>query len=146
MDNRWITIREVDDDVGILLGSNEKRVAAKMVSKLLNFKQTQCRMDTAQEMLTMFNHDPDLFKKIITGNESWVYSYDIQTKYQSFQSKHLEEPRPKKARQVRSNVKFLLTVFFDFKGVVHHEFLPQGRTVNKEYYLEVMRRLREVIP
>lgn len=30
-------------------------------------------------------------------------------------------------------------------GVVHHEFLPQGRTVNKEYYLEVMRRLREAI-
>ena len=29
--------------------------------------------------------------------------------------------------------------------VVHHEFLPQGRTVNKEYYLEVMRRLRENI-
>ncbi|UYV62563.1 hypothetical protein LAZ67_2001108 [Cordylochernes scorpioides] len=30
-------------------------------------------------------------------------------------------------------------------GVVHHEFLPQGRTVNKEYYLQVMRNLREAI-
>ena len=29
-------------------------------------------------------------------------------------------------------------------GEWHHEFLPQGRTVNKEYYLEVMRRLRKV--
>ena len=54
-------------------------------------------------------------------------------------------PRPKKARQVRSNVKVLLTVFFDRRGVVHHEFLPQGRTVNKEYYLQVMRNLREAI-
>ncbi|KAA1414165.1 hypothetical protein F0U44_22385, partial [Nocardioides humilatus] len=42
-------------------------------------------------------------------------------------------------------MKVLLTVFFDCNGVVHHEFLPQGRTVNKEYYLEVMRRLREAI-
>ena len=33
----------------------------------------------------------------------------------------------------------MLTVFFDCNGVVHHEFLPQGCTVNKEYYLEVMR-------
>ena len=49
------------------------------------------------------------------------------------------------ARQVRSNVKVLLTVFFDYHDVVHQEFLPQGRTVNKEYYLEVMRRLREAI-
>ena len=54
-------------------------------------------------------------------------------------------PRPKKARQVRSHVKVLLTVFFDSEGVVHYEFLPQGRTVNKEYYLEVMHRLREAV-
>ena len=39
----------------------------------------------------------------------------------------------------------LITVFFDCNAVVHHEFLPQGRTVNKEYYLEVMHRLREAI-
>ncbi|UYV61688.1 hypothetical protein LAZ67_1005921 [Cordylochernes scorpioides] len=33
----------------------------------------------------------------------------------------------------------------DKAGVVHHEFLPQGRTVDKEYYLQVMRNLREAI-
>ncbi|UYV67796.1 hypothetical protein LAZ67_5002097 [Cordylochernes scorpioides] len=33
----------------------------------------------------------------------------------------------------------------DEAGVVHHEFLLQGRTVNKEYYLQVMRNLREAI-
>ena len=57
------------------------------------------------------------------------------------QWKHPEEPGLRKARQVRSNVKVLLTVFFDCNGVMHHEFLPQVRTVNKEYKLEVMRRL-----
>ena len=83
-----------------------------------------------------------MLKKVITGDESWVYGYDVGTKAQSSQWKHTESPRPKKARQVRSNVKVLLTVFFDYYDVVHQEFLPQGRTVNKEYYLEVMRRLR----
>ena len=39
----------------------------------------------------------------------------------------------------------MLTVFFDSEDVVHYEFLPQGRTVNKEYYLEVMQRLREAV-
>ncbi|UYV69332.1 hypothetical protein LAZ67_6003262 [Cordylochernes scorpioides] len=33
----------------------------------------------------------------------------------------------------------------DEAGVVHHEFLPQGRTVNMKYYLQVMRNLREAI-
>ena len=37
----------------------------------------------------------------------------------------------------------MLTVFMDYRGVVHHEFLPEGQTVDREYYLGVMRRLRE---
>jgi len=52
---------------------------------------------------------------------------------------------PKKSCQVRSHVRVMLTVFFDSEGVVQYEFLPQGRTVNKEYYLEVMQRLREAV-
>ena len=75
-----------------------------------------------------------------------MYGYGIETKAQSSQWKRPEEPRPRKARQVRSNVKVLLTVFFDCKGVVHYVFLPQGQgTINKEYYLEVMRQLSEEI-
>ena len=60
-------------------------------------------------------------------------------------SRRAKKPKPKKARQVRSNVKVLLTVFFDCNGVVHHECLPQGRTVNKEFYLKVINRLRKAI-
>ena len=154
MENRRITIREVADEVGISFGSCQaiftdvlgmKRVAAKFVPKLLNFDQKQHRMNIAQELLNEVNDDPELIKRVITGDETWVYGYDIETKVQSSQWKLPEEPRPKKARQVRSNVKVMLTVFFDFNGVVYHEFLPPGRTVNKEYYLEVLRRLREAI-
>lgn len=39
----------------------------------------------------------------------------------------------------------MLIVFFDADGIVHHEYAPQGQTVNKEFYLDVMRRLREAI-
>ena len=35
--------------------------------------------------------------------------------------------------------------FFDWKGIVHHEFVPRGETVNKEFYLKVMKRLREAV-
>ena len=35
--------------------------------------------------------------------------------------------------------------FLHCRGVVHHEFLPQSRTVNKEYYPQVMRNLCEAI-
>ncbi|UYV74923.1 hypothetical protein LAZ67_12001814, partial [Cordylochernes scorpioides] len=152
--NRRITIREVAEDLSISIGSchsifindlGMRRVAAKFVPKLLNCDQKQHRMNIANEMLDSVRDDPNLLQRVITGDEAWVYGYDVETKAQSSQWKLPHEPRPKKARQVRSNVKVLMTVFFDCMGVVHHEFLPQSRTVNKEYYLQVMRNLREAI-
>ncbi|XP_029673845.1 protein GVQW3-like [Formica exsecta] len=154
MDNRRITIREVADDVGISFGSCQaifsdvlglRCVAAKFVPKLLNFDQKQCRMGIAQELLNEVNDDPELLKRVITGDETWVYGYNVETKAQSSQWKLPEEPRPKKNRQVRSNVKVLLILLTDFNGIVYHEFLPPGRTVNKKYYLEVLQVLREAI-
>ena len=62
-----------------------KCAAAKVVPKLLNFKQKQRRMDITQGILTTFNDKPDLLKKLITGDESWVYGYDFETKAQSSQ-------------------------------------------------------------
>ena len=40
-------------------------------------------MDIAQEMLTTFNEDVDMLKKVITDDEPWVYGYDIEIKAQS---------------------------------------------------------------
>ena len=53
-----------------------KRVAAKFVPKLLNLDQKIRRMTIAQEMLNDVNEDPDLLKRVITGDEPWVYGYD----------------------------------------------------------------------
>ena len=39
----------------------------------------------------------------------------------------------------------MLTIFLNCNEVVHHEFLPQGRMVNKECYLDLMQRLPEAI-
>lgn len=33
--------------------------------------------------------------------------------------------------------------FFDSKGVIHKEFVPQGQTVNAVYYVDMMERLRK---
>ena len=55
------------------------------------------------------------------------------------------EAKPKRSHQSRSKIKVMLTVFFDYRGVVHYKFLPTGQIVNKEYYLSVMRHLREAI-
>ncbi|UYV71490.1 hypothetical protein LAZ67_8003487 [Cordylochernes scorpioides] len=136
--NRRITVREVAEDLNISIGSCH--------SIFINdLGMRRHHMNIANEMLDSVRDDPNLLQRVITGDEAWVYGYDVETKAQSSQWKLPHEPRPKKARQVRSNVKVLLTVFFNCRGVVNHEFLPQGRMVNKEYYLQVMRNLREAI-
>ena len=35
--------------------------------------------------------------------------------------------------------------FFDSEGIVHHEYAPDGQTINKEFYVEVLRRLHESV-
>lgn len=135
-ENRRITIRKVADDVGISFRSFQaifsdasgiKRVAAKFVQKLRNCYQKQHRVDITQKLLNEFNDNQELLKKIATADETLVYVYDVETKAQLPQWKLPEEPRSKKVRQVRPNVKVLLTVLFNFNGVVHHKFLSYGR-------------------
>ena len=35
----------------------------------------------------------------------------------------------------------MLIAFFDVNGIVHAEFLPQGRTINQHVYKNISRRL-----
>jgi hypothetical protein len=88
--------------------------------------------------------DENFLKRIITGNGMWVYEHDVKTKMHSSQWVGKNSLKPKKAWQIRSNMKVMLMVFFfDIEGVVHHEFLCQKQTGNRWYYLEVPKRLRE---
>jgi len=39
----------------------------------------------------------------------------------------------------------MMVVFFDWKGIVHNEFVPRGQMVNKQLYQEVLTRLRNAV-
>lgn len=152
--NRRLTIREMAEECNISFGScqailtqklNMHRVAAKFVPRLLTDEQKQHRVQVCEELLEMAHGDENFLKRIITGDETWVYGYDVETKVQSSQWKSTSSPTPKKARQVKSNVKVMLTVFFDWQGVVYYEFLPRGETINRFRYLATLRNLREAV-
>ena len=42
-------------------------------------------------------------------------------------------------------MKVMLVDFFEWHGVIHYEFVPRGQTVNKEFYIAVLKRLREAV-
>ena len=108
---------------------------------ILTAEQKEWRLSVATNMLQEAVSDEN-FMGQITGNETWVYGYDPETKHQSSQWKSADYPRPKKAHQVLSKVKVMLIVFFDIEGIVHYEYVPQGQTVNQQFYLQVLNRLR----
>ena len=113
-----------------------RRIAAKFVPRLLNNDQWDHRVQVCTELQKAVRHDPNFLSRVITGDESWLYNYDLETKQQSSQWKTPSSPWPKKARQVHSNIKSMLIVFFEIRGFVHKEFVPPGQTVNGNFLLQ----------
>ncbi|KAG7157223.1 hypothetical protein Hamer_G010079 [Homarus americanus] len=72
-----------------------KRVAAKFVPRLLSQEQKEFHAEVAKDLLQTTNNDRHFLKQVITGDESWVYDYDPETKAQSSQWKSPASPRPK---------------------------------------------------
>ena len=151
---RRLTVREITNDRGISVGSCDailtddlhmKRVCAKFVPLLLTDDQSEQRQTITRDLFERSCEDVQFLKNIVTGDESWVYGYDLETKQQSSQWKGPTSPRPKKGRQVRSKTNVMLMTLFDSEGIVHQEYASDGQTINKELYMEVLRRLRESV-
>ena len=82
---------------------------------------------------------------LVRGRWDLDLCFNPETIDQSSEYRAKGEARPKGGRKKKKKIKVMMSAFFDFHGVVHYEFLPPRQTVNKEYYLSVMRSLREAI-
>ena len=118
-----------------------RKICAKMVSRLLNEQQKERRVQVYHDILEELETEPNLLGRVITGDESWIFEYDPETKRQSLQWKSPTLPRPKKARMSKSKIKVMLIAFFNVRGIVHTEFMPQGHTISQYIYRDVLRRL-----
>ena len=118
-----------------------RKVCAKMMPRLLTEEQKAQRLNACRDILQQMEADEKLLENVITGDKSWVFQYDPETKRQSRQWRSVSSPRPKKSRMQRSQVKVMLITFFDHQGMVHRELVPQGQTVNQHFYKEVLTRL-----
>ena len=89
----------------------------------------------------MADADKIFLNNIITGDETWCFAYDPETKRQISEWAGETSPRTKKLKFQRSRIKTMLIIFFDCQGEVHKEFVPEGKTVNAKCYKGVMDRL-----
>jgi len=83
------------------------RVSVTFVPRLLTDDQKENRIEISQELLANANGRENFLKNIITGDETWVYGYDVETKLQSSQWMGKGSPRrpPPPAPKKRSTDK-----------------------------------------
>jgi hypothetical protein len=120
--NRRLTIREIADELNLLYGTNQailtQYLGIRRVSEKTCYPASHTRSDKTAccELLQCAENDASFLPSIITGDESWVYGYDLETKQMSLQWKTPSSPRPNKARQVRPDLKAMrvwcVTSFF----------------------------------
>ena len=121
--------------------SGRRKICAKIVPRLLNEGQKERRVQVCQDILEQLETELNLLKKVVTGDESWIFVYDPLTKRQSVEWKRALSPRPKQARVFKSKTKVMLIAFFDVHGIAHAEFLPQGQTINQHVYKNIKNEL-----
>ncbi|UYV80361.1 hypothetical protein LAZ67_18002684 [Cordylochernes scorpioides] len=91
-ENPRTTLLELEQDTGIsktTIGRivtedlKLKKTPAKFIPRFLTNEEKLCRLATCEDMMEMTRTDPEWKDKIITGDETWVYGYDPETKPQS---------------------------------------------------------------
>jgi hypothetical protein len=66
------------------------------------------------------------------GDESWVHHYNLDLKSQSFEYRHPTSPRRRKSKTQASTGKCMLTVFWDYRGNIHQEYMGKGVRINSK--------------
>ena len=104
-----------------------------LCSTFFDSRAERQRIAACQDLIATADGDPDFFKKIVTGDETWCFAYNPTTKRQSAAWVGETSPQPKKLLFQKSRVNIML--------VIHKEFVPEGETINAVYYKGVMERL-----
>ena len=60
-------------------------ISAKFMPRLLTDDQKESHVEISQEPLANANGNENFLKNIITGDGTWVYGYNFETKMQSSQ-------------------------------------------------------------
>jgi len=97
-----------------------------------------------EQLLEFYRRDPnDFLSRLVTMDETWLYHYDQKTKQQSMEWRHSGSPRPKKIPSAKIRWKILASIFWDQDGIFLTNYLPNGQTINTEYYLSLLVQLKD---
>ncbi|XP_011251320.1 histone-lysine N-methyltransferase SETMAR-like [Camponotus floridanus] len=155
MADRRLKVREIVEATGISHGSvvsilsdhlGMRKLSARWMPRLLTIDNKRNRVTISKECLALFNRNSNEFlRRFITVDETWIHHNTPETKEQSKQWISRGESAPKKAKAVLSANKVMATVFWNARGIIHIDYLQKGKTINGEYYANLLDRFNDVL-
>ena len=94
------------------------------------------------ELLLKRNEIEPFLKRMITSDEKWI-TYDNNVRKRSWSKPG--EASQTVAKPVLTPRNVMLSVWWDWKGIVHHELLEPGQTINSTLHCQQLMRLKRAI-
>jgi len=107
---RTEVLRILKEDLG------NRKLCARPVPHCLTREQREDRVTSCQDIIAMTDADENFFNKIISGDETWCFAYDPETKRQISEWVGETSPRQKKLKFQRSRIKTMSIIFSALKA------------------------------
>ena len=140
------TVQEIEELSGIHSSSVLKilherlglrKICARWVPHLLTDEQKQSRVRLASQVIEKYDKcDPRHLEEIVTGDETWIYHFQPDSKAKNEVWVSSEGDRPVIARRCKTSNRMLYAIFFDSKGPVLQIPVPKGSSVTGKFYRE----------
>ncbi|KAK9884358.1 hypothetical protein WA026_005307 [Henosepilachna vigintioctopunctata] len=122
------------------------KLCAKWVPRELSFDQKQRRVDDSEQCLKMIKRNkPEFLRRYVTINETWLHHFTTKSNRQSFEWTAHNEPAPKRGKTPQSADNVMASLFWDEHGIIFIDYLEKGRTINSDYYIALLDRLKDEI-
>jgi [histone H3]-lysine36 N-dimethyltransferase SETMAR len=121
-----------------------KKVSSRWVPHELTPEQRQKRIDICQENLRKFESGEWRLCDVVTGDETWIYYRNIESKQKSRAWVGQDEAPPTVVKRQQFDKKSMFVVFFMTTGPLLIHQVPTGTTIDALYYRnECLTRLIE---
>ena len=155
------TIENIMAECGLSYGTVEnilheelgvRKVCAKWVPHKLTQEQKETRVILCRQNLKLFDiNGSKRLTDIVTGDETWLYYYNVPNKVANMVWLAEDEPRPKVLRQDFRSKKRMYTIFINYQGPICVDVLPENTTMTGAYYkdtilTQVCKKMAELRP
>ena len=101
---------------------------------LLTDELKQSRVRLASQVIEKYDKcDPRHLEEIVTGDETWIYHFQPDSKAKNKVWVSSEGDRPVIAGLCKTSNRMLYAIFFDSKGPVLHIPVPKGSSVTESF-------------